>query len=431
MRKILAFVFAFTLLCSQVVYAFPATSGNASYYTATSGNADYLDDDRLLTDTYSSIMKINNTVNRSSVRAVLEYYDMSGVIHHLYHTVDSSGYFKMQRPSDFASLNGISFVILQKGLPYSGKYRMQVDFATNFGIQWNNHGNIWMNRQDPNISHEATVTPFTLSQSSGDFYFSTTLEFGSLDGLSFIVTTPDLFSFPFDGKIDIQLDRLQSNAQVDGVSPGAGSASQDIQQDIQNSTSQMADNTSQLVAGQNEIVQSLKDIVQTISYQLEAFWLQLAHEFTNLYNKMNEQHAEIMQAIQDGLNVTINNQFDELIENDNKNHQEQIQNDNQNTDKITNGYDNSSLNQSNQNLSDALNEYQSKEDELLGQTTDKIENFQFDNPFIKFVAPLQDVAYMLNGIYISLGSFNIPIGFSLTLTIALLCIGWYRFRGGG
>ena len=155
------------------------------------------------------------------------------------------------------------------------------------------------------------------------------------------------------------------------------------------------------------------------------------HEFTNLYNKMNEQHAEIMQAIQDGLNVTINNQFDELIVNDNKNHQEQIQNDNQNTDKITNGYDNSSLNQSNQNLSDALNEYQSKEDELLGQTTDKIENFQFDNPFTKFIAPLQDVAYMLNGIYVSLGSFNIPIGFSLTLTIALLCIGWYRFRGGG
>ena len=89
---------------------------------------------------------------------------------------------------------------------------------------------------------------------------------------------------------------------------------------------------------------------------------------------------------------------------------------------IVNGYDNSGLNQSNQNLSDTLNKYQEEEDKLLADTKDKIEDFEFQNPFDTFVAPLEDVAYFLNGIYMTLGSFNIPIGFSLTLTIALLCI---------
>lgn len=98
---------------------------------------------------------------------------------------------------------------------------------------------------------------------------------------------------------------------------------------------------------------------------------------------------------------------------------------------IVNGYDNSGLNQSNQNLSDTLNKYQEEEDKLLADTKDKIEDFEFQNPFDTFVAPLEDVAYFLNGIYMTLGSFNMPIVFSLTLTIALLCIGWYRFRGGG
>ncbi|MFR8226437.1 MAG: hypothetical protein ACLU85_04995 [Lachnospirales bacterium] len=426
MRKLLAFVFAFTLLCSQVVFAMPATSGNADYI---------VDENELLSSApqVGYIPKFSNTVDLTGVKVILNYYDMSSVLRNVSSVCDSSGHFSISRPDDFAKFERISITLDTRAFPSSGKYKVQCLLnpeggATNayntpsisFGRKKNNVEWIWEYN-----------TPKTFTVNYSQAYWESTVQLGSFKLMEFIAYAND-WGFSFNGHVKIAFTEILDNdVPPDISSPGSGSASQDIQQGIQDNTGEIAGNTSQLVDGQNQIVESLKDIVQTISYQLEAFWLQLAHEFTNLYNKMNEQHAEIMQAIQDGLNVTINNQFDELIENDNKNHQEQIQNDNQNTDKITNGYDNSSLNQSNQNLSDALNEYQSKEDELLGQTTDKIENFQFDNPFTKFIAPLQDVAYMLNGIYVSLGSFNIPIGFSLTLTIALLCIGWYRFRGGG
>ena len=436
MRKILAFVFAFTLLCSQIVYAFPATPGNASYYTATSGNADYYpDDDKLLSAApqVGYIPKFNNTVLLTDVQVRVDYYDMSNVIKSKYSTCDSSGYFSISRPDDFASFLGISIVLNKKAFPPSGKYKVQCLLnPEGGGANSYNYSYISFGRKKNNAEWIWEYNePKTFTMNYSQAYWESTVQLGSFSMMEFIAKGSE-FGFGFNGHVKIAFTEiLDSSVQPDISSPGSGSASEDTQQGIQDNTGEIAGNTSQLVDGQNAIMDSLKEIVQTISNQLEAFWLQLAHEFTNLYNKMNEQHAEIMQAIQDGLNVTINNQFDELIENDNKNHQEQIQNDNQNTDKITNGYDNSGLNQTNQNLSDSLNKYQQEEDKLLGQTVDKIENFQFDNPFTKFVAPLQDVAYMLNGIYVSLGSFNIPIGFSLTLTIALLCIGWYRFRGGG
>ena len=60
------------------------------------------------------------------------------------------------------------------------------------------------------------------------------------------------------------------------------------------------------------IIELIKNTIQTISSQLTAFWNQLAGEFTNLYNKMNQQHLESMDKVD-----------------------EQIDNDNTNTDKVT------------------------------------------------------------------------------------------------
>lgn len=420
MRKLLAFVFAFTLLCSQVVFAMPATPGNADY------DNEFFDN-KISVDGVTS-----STVDLTNVSVSLRYYDMNNVLHEVQNqNLSKDGYFSFSRPSDFASAYDVAFYF-QDVLPPSAKYNIRFSFGSNTGGFSYSDCYFYSNYFINNAEMKENTIPITIQQNSGDFSGGFNLDIGKVRNTVLSIRFKNGYlPFPYGGYFNLYFRQLSSSAPVDNQTAGGSYGSGDAANDTASNTGQIADNTSQLVDGQNQIVQSLKDIVQTISYQLEAFWLQLAHEFTNLYNKMNEQHAEIMQAIQDGFNVTINNQFDELIENDNKNHQEQIRNDNQNTDKITNGYDNSSLNQSNQNLSDALNEYQSKEDELLGQTTDKIENFQFDNPFTKFIAPLQDVAYMLNGIYISLGSFNIPIGFSLTLTIALLCIGWYRFRGGG
>ena len=81
-------------------------------------------------------------------------------------------------------------------------------------------------------------------------------------------------------------------------------------------------------------------------------------------------------------------------------------------------------------LDDAIAEYDGVEDQLLGDAKDTITGFDFENPLTRFVAPLQDISYFLQGVYVALGGLNIPIGFALTLMIALIFVGYYRFKGG-
>ena len=67
----------------------------------------------------------------------------------------------------------------------------------------------------------------------------------------------------------------------------------------QNSVGAVADAANALVDKQDSIIDQIVDTTQTISNQLYSFWNQLAGEFTNLYNKMNQQHAEKLQSDQD------------------------------------------------------------------------------------------------------------------------------------
>lgn len=73
----------------------------------------------------------------------------------------------------------------------------------------------------------------------------------------------------------------------------------DPSQDTADNTATIAENSNRQVEQGDSIIELIKNTIQTISSQLESFWNQLAGEFTNLYNKMNQQHAEKMQSEQD------------------------------------------------------------------------------------------------------------------------------------
>lgn len=68
---------------------------------------------------------------------------------------------------------------------------------------------------------------------------------------------------------------------------------------IADNSSTIAENSNRQVEQGDSIIELIKNTIQTISSQLESFWNQLAGEFTNLYNKMNQQHAEKLQSDQD------------------------------------------------------------------------------------------------------------------------------------
>lgn len=68
---------------------------------------------------------------------------------------------------------------------------------------------------------------------------------------------------------------------------------------IADNSSTIAENSNRQVEQGDSIIELIKNTIQTISSQLTAFWNQLAGEFTNLYNKMNQQHSEKLQSDQD------------------------------------------------------------------------------------------------------------------------------------
>nr|DAF65737.1 MAG TPA: hypothetical protein [Inoviridae sp.] len=184
----------------------------------------------------------------------------------------------------------------------------------------------------------------------------------------------------------------------------------------------VADNTAQMVEKQDTIIDQIVNVTQTISSQLTAFWNQLAGEFTNLYNKLNQQHAEQLEA--DRTNT------DDIIAAEESNTTNIINNNNENTDKLADGYDNSGMQEDNGRLDSALKDYASQEDQVINQAKDKIDGFDYGINFDRLTAPMADISYFLTGIYNGLESLNIPIAFALTLSVALLAIGYYRFKGG-
>lgn len=90
--------------------------------------------------------------------------------------------------------------------------------------------------------------------------------------------------------LDVSVTYSGSNSTVLATSPSSNN---------QDSIGAVADAANALVDKQDTIIDQIVDTTQTISNQLYSFWNQLAGEFTNLYNKMNQQHAEKLQSDQD------------------------------------------------------------------------------------------------------------------------------------
>lgn len=285
-----------------------ATSSNAfpSEEYMETDDFDILDAPALLS---SGIGDLDNTIDYSGVTFVLNYHDMSGKVHRPEYKLNSDGYFSVARPADCADIMWIGFKFKKASLPSSGKYAMRVRFGCNTGVTYQDYGyELQLYSEYTNVKVEGVSSTPYFDQSSGDLYFSQTIQ---LSGSTYVVfayrPTSSLNDFfPYGGYLDVNFERLSSSANVNVTTPGAGDvSSSDIQQDI-------SSNTAQQVEQGDTIIELIKNTIQTISSQLTSFWNQLAGEFTNLYNKMNQQHQESIDKVD-----------------------EQIDNDNSNTDKVT------------------------------------------------------------------------------------------------
>lgn len=371
-----------------------------------------------------------NTVDLSKVRFVMYYKDTDG--NNVTYTTwfNKDGTLGIQRPSDYASMVWICFAIDRGALPGAGKYNMDFAYkshiAQNYGARWY----LQFSRKTSNVANDNTRIYLSPTVYSGEIYFSEVVELGAnVSTLQFYNIDYDNVNFFFNvgGQLSVRFTYAGSDASAGLSSPGADNIDQDLNQNI-------ANNTSQIVAQGDTIIEQIQSIITTISFQLAAFWDQLAGEFTNLYNKMNAHHDEQLandnentQEIIDSQNsntTTITNNMD-------SNTDKQIANDNKNTDTITNGYDSSQLDDSTNDLDSALSDYDSKEDEILDSVTGYIDDFQYpavsDYPDAVLSACIF-CGNWLHQLFLSMGSFNLPVTLSLTMIFVLMLLGYHRFR---
>ncbi|SQB14685.1 Uncharacterised protein [Enterocloster clostridioformis] len=126
---------------------------------------------------------------------------------------------------------------------------------------------------------------------------------------------------------------------------------------------------------QDTIIEQIVDTTQTISNQLHSFWDQLAGEFTNMYNKMNQHHSEDLAANR--------RNTEDIIDSQESNTTNIINNNNANTDKLANGYDKSRLDNSNAQLNDSIHNMQENEKQLMEDVSNNINSFRYDDYFTR------------------------------------------------
>lgn len=343
----------------------------------------------------------NNTVPRSGIYIILEYYDMSDRIRIKRVYCDSNGWFNMDRPSDYVRPFRLYFST--QDLPSSGKYKYQVacytqgggsnnikSYQVGFGKEYKNAEWLW----------EYEALPGTSEWSQ--WYMSGIVDLGNIDIMEWCVYVDD-FGFGFNGEIKIGFSKVSEDTPPDVSSPGSSSG--DVENDMSNSMQEQVEQG-------DTIIELIKNTIQTISSQLTAFWNQLAGEFTNLYNKMNQQHAEQLEADRQNTDDLINNQ-------------------DENTDTVVNGYDNSGMNADNDRLNSSLTEYGQAEDSLMDDVNDHISGIDFNYNFDSIISVIGSVSDFFQGLYERSGQFQIVINVCLILSLASCAVGIYRLKGGG
>lgn len=333
---------------------------------------------------------------------------------------DTYGYYRL--PDDYINkgykIYNVRLCIARNRLPSSGTYLFKYDF-----VQGSVVNKIYKADLQFDLVQKNTLDIYPRYE---DVPYS---QSGSHISGSYNVTIPSrcvrlsLLLYPSGSDPAVNFSGVSfSFGQIPDSSVGTADSGvkSDSSQDTADNTATIAENSNRQVEQGDSIIELIKNTIQTISSQLESFWNQLAGEFTNLYNKMNQHHSEDLAKV------------DEQISADRQNTADLITNQDKNTDQITDGFDSSGMNSANDKLKGQLSDYDSKEKEVLDQVNEKVDSFEFEEPLSAshFVGPLEDIRYFLIGVYNGYSSLNIPIGFSLTLTIALIVIGYYRFKGG-
>ncbi len=228
-----------------------------------------------------------------------------------------------------------------------------------------------------------------------------------------------------DDEIKDAVSSIQDSVdQLPGKIDSVGDAVQDVVQGITNLPQNIA---GALEPHYDNILQQLHHITE----QLHALWDQLAAYFNDkLIPQMITDTNRIVEAIE-AINLEVNVDFDALKQQLAQQHKEQMDNDNKNTEEIVNGYENGDMGFISGEFGTAAENSDNAEDQLFNEVSGNISDFTFNLEILsQYQISLGIIGTILSH-FVALPFVKTPMVFLLTLSIALLMIGYYRFKGGG
>ena len=408
---------------------------NSDYLIRTGSNADsyglstmdFIDDNYGISPA-SSIGSVTNTIN-NPITVIGYYTNGEGVFTSLRHVFDLSGdsYSVRILDSELGSqydgflLKTVEVWFDKSNLPIPGSYAFSFDFSSDFTMGNVLAASFYSKKLNVNASTQSDYMDIHsgLNLLYGDMYLSPkNISLTSVNNAALV------FHFSLaDGYRNFAGDfRFNFTPIASGDYPstaGTDTSQQDYQSGVSNTLNQIDD--------------SLRNLIQHISDQLAALWDQM---FNLMHVPTMAKLDQIISAIQN-INLDVTVDLDELKSVINKMSNaitgkvdDQIANDNANTDSIVNGYDNSGMASDKDRLDSSIQEYDQVENQLLDPAKEQLENFEFDTDLGEFLGPISDISYFLQGIFLGMGHMNVVVTFSLTLSVALILIGWYRFKGG-
>lgn len=103
---------------------------------------------------------------------------------------------------------------------------------------------------------------------------------------------------------------------------------------------------------------------------------------------------------------------------------------NDQTQQVTEGYDNSQTTNDNQQLADAMQDYDNSQSAAVGDSTGYIDDVSFFDPSSssQVMSGITLTGSFLQSLFENLGQWGAVVMVSLSLTFGLMLVGWFKFR---
>lgn len=458
MKRFLAMILALLLVVPLPTYA-----------GSTPSDAEYANVSRAVGPNFY------NTVDYSKLLGYFWYYNTSDQQKSIAVKFDRDGYFSIPKPADFASHDRFEVYIDSGSRPRPGTYSVKASISMNSGVTWLPHFGFYSAYKPENASRISsyihyrdwpiteivntgkTITTYykedgvgtMIINSAGDSYF----EIGSIlvnnykDADLSISFYPTAASWTMGGKIKIAFGPVNKNPSYSSL--GNPPTTSDQLNDITDAVNQIPDKIGDVAGAVQDVVQGIMDLPQNIAgalephydnilqqlhhitEQLHALWDQLAAYFNDkLIPQMITDTNRIVEAIEN-VNHEVNIDLDTLMRQLAQQHNDQMNNDNKNTEEIVNGYENGDMDSISGQFGTAAENSDNAEDQLFNEVSGNISDFTFDFDMLsRYQSSLVIIGTILSH-FVALPFVKTPMVFMLTLSIALIMIGYYRFKGGG